>query len=118
MTYVPILPNSIRTRTGATTVPNAPIGSRKNIFSSSQTSLQSPRIIYLIPNGVAGDLDENILEVGQNCAEFADTKSILGETPDDAGDEILAVSLDCEFISVRRDVSDLRHRAKEFLRAD
>src|SRR5260221_14437851 len=77
MTNVPILPKSMRARTGASTVPNAPIGSRKNIFNSSQTSFHSPRIIYLIPDGVAGHLDEHILEVRHDRAEFADTESIL-----------------------------------------
>src|SRR6266480_1218935 len=118
MTYVPILPNSIRTRTGATTVPNAPIGSRKNIFSSSQTNLQSPRIIYLIPNRVAGHLDEHILEVRQDCAEFANSQSIFGETPNNARDQVVTISLDCEFGAVRSDIRHLRHGTKKFLGAD
>src|SRR5437763_4773653 len=72
-------------RTGKRIDPTAPSGSRKKILISSQVSFQSPRSMAVslsIANRMAGQFQENVLQVGQHGAEVGDADPILGETLD------------------------------------
>src|SRR4051812_39804818 len=59
------------TATGNRMVPNAPSGSRRKILISSQVSFQSPRSMVgslSIADRMAGQFQENVLQVGQDGA--------------------------------------------------
>src|SRR6266478_7406400 len=65
-------PTPTNTRTGRMIDPNAPSGSRRKILISSQVSFQSPcnmALSALVANRMAGQLQKDVLEVGQHGAE-------------------------------------------------
>src|SRR5579864_1785464 len=86
-------PPTTNTSTGSTIDPNAPSGSRRKILISSQVSFQSPCNIVLsvlIANRMAGELQKNVFEVGQDGAEVGDSYPILGQTLDYLAHEVVA----------------------------
>src|SRR5215213_1066663 len=106
-------PKSTSTSTGATTVPNAPSGSRRKTFSSIHISRPSPCIVSLIPDGVARHLDEYVLEVGQNCSEVGHPNAIVGQAADYGSDQVFTLATNRESFALRRNVGDPRHRSKK-----
>src|SRR5437588_3241107 len=84
-------PNMMNTSTGTTMVPMAPSGSRRKILISSQVSCQRPRrrCMDSVPHGVAGEHEEDILEIRKHGAELGDSDPLLGEALDHLGHEIV-----------------------------
>src|SRR5882672_5385177 len=89
------LPRPMKTTTGMTMVPAAPMGSRMKILISSQVSFRRPRSTS-IPDRVAGQREEHILEAGQHGPEVGDADPVLRQAVDHGGDEVLAASLNRE----------------------
>src|SRR5512140_3517809 len=82
-------PNATKISTGTPTVPNTPSGSRTNILVSSQVSLQSPRSIRVsVPNHVAGQLEEHVLEGRNLRAEVEHRHPVFRQALDHVGHEI------------------------------
>src|SRR5712675_1949429 len=78
-------PRTTNITTGMPIVPIAPSGSRRKILISSQLNFTRPRNIVspLIANGMPGQLEEDIFEVGELCPEVGDPDPVLGQTLDD-----------------------------------
>src|ERR1700682_754081 len=78
-------PTTTNTRTGKRIDPNAPSGSRRKILISSQVSFQSPRsmaLSLLIANRMAGQFQEDVVQVGQHGAKVSDPNPVLGQAMD------------------------------------
>src|SRR5438067_12714477 len=73
------LPTTRKTTTGVSSVPMKPIGSRAKIFASTHVSFQKPRRkvarIRSVPDAVASELEEDVLERRYLGAEAADVNS-------------------------------------------
>src|ERR1017187_3903173 len=91
--------------TGMTIVPIAPSGSRRKILTSSQVSCQSPRrlVIGSVADRVAGELQEDILEVRVQRPELGDLDPVLGQGLDHLADELVAGAADGESRLLARD---------------
>src|SRR5829696_9948879 len=84
--------STMKITTGTPTVPTTPIGSRAKIFVSSHVSRQILRIIRglsSVTNSVAGQSEEHILQRRHLAAKVDDMYPMLGQAPDDMGDELL-----------------------------
>src|SRR6478735_676584 len=80
-----IRPRTENTSTGITTEPKTPSGSRRKIFSSSQVSFPRPLSIASsssIPDRMAGEAEEDVLERRLNSTEVGDPDAVLGEALD------------------------------------
>src|SRR5579871_3061543 len=108
-------PPRTKTIAGDKIVPNAPIGSRRKILISSHVSFQSPRNMgRLVANGMAGQFQENVFQVGQHRAEVGDPNPILGETLNHLGHQIVALALNRESGLLPRHPLDARDRTQTF----
>src|SRR6185436_8389484 len=76
-------PSTKNTTTGMAIVPNRPSGSRAKILISSQVSCQSPFIS--IPDGVAGQPEEHVLERRQRRVKVGDGDAMARDALDHVG---------------------------------
>src|ERR1700728_304051 len=109
-------PATTNTKTGITIVPNAPRGSRRNIFSSIHVSFQSPRSIIffaLVADRVASQFDKDVFKVRKDCAEIRDSDPIFGETMNHLSDEIVALTTNGELRVAADHRLDTRDGSKE-----
>src|SRR5579872_6391377 len=110
-------PISTNTRTGRTIDPNAPSGSRRKILISIQVSFQSPcsmALSVLVANRMAGQCEEDVLQVRQHGAEVGDPDPILGQTMDYLAHEVVPQPLNCELRAVAHHGLHLWDRAQAF----
>src|SRR5579872_63321 len=113
----PIMTNS---KTGTTIVPNAPSGSRRNIFSSIHVSFQSPRSIIffrLVADRMASQFDKDVLKVRKDCAEIRDSDAILRQTMNHFGDKIISPAANRELRVAADYRLDSRDRSKALFSA-
>ena len=50
----------------------------------------------LFANGVTGEFEKNVFEIGKDGAEVGDADVVFGEAMDDVGDEFFAAAADGE----------------------
>src|SRR2546427_1865067 len=102
--------------TGTAIVPIAPSGSRMKILISSQVSLRRPLSMISIPNRVAGQLQEPVLEIRKPGPEVGSPDPVRGKTMDHVRDQVGAVAENGEPAVLARDRRHARNRPKVLLR--
>src|ERR1700678_912793 len=111
-------PAKMNTSTGITIVPIAPSGSRRNIFSSTHVSFQSPCNIRfrLVANGATRQFQKNVFEVRKHGTEIRNANPILRQTSNHFGHQVVAAPADRDLLSAARYGFHLRQRAESFCR--
>jgi hypothetical protein len=84
-------PNSTTINTGIPTVATTPSGSRTKILISSHVSCQSPRSMVSpasVPNHVASQLEKDVLECRELCAEVDHPHPVLRQALNHLGHQV------------------------------
>src|SRR5215471_2575246 len=106
-------PSPRKAITGITIVPMAPIGSRMKIFVSSHVSFNRPRMS--VPDGMAGQPEEDVLEIRHDGPEVRDADPVLRHAVDDGGDQFFAASVDRIAMAGTRHRDDRRQLPEPWL---
>src|SRR5579864_3123442 len=113
-------PNTTKIKTGIPTEPRTPSGSRMKILTSSQVSFQSPRSMVStalgsadsVPNHVACELEEDVLERRDLRAEVDDRDPMFRETLDDLRHQVAPLAPNRHLRSLAAHRLHLRNGAK------
>src|SRR5256885_7092749 len=103
-------PSRTNAATGTSTEPKKPSGSLAKIFSSSQVSFQSPRIVS-VAQRMSGQFQKDIFEIRHHRSKIGDAHAVLGHALDHISDDVAALSANREPGVFTRD-SHVRHRTE------
>src|SRR3954469_7027698 len=110
-----IRPSTTKTRTGMTTVPMTPSGSRTKILISSHVSVSRPLNIRRpsVPDRMAGDVEEHVFQRRSIGAKIRDLDLMIRDTANHPRDQVVPLPTNGEPSVSVGDRFDTWNRAKQ-----